>query len=120
MSAEYRTLIRVTADLQLVVEGQLVTLGAKLVSSELLTTRQYRSIRNVHNQQEIRAADLVEFIQNKVQQNPQCYHTFIAVLEQDRSQYGDILETLGQTYNLFHKQTTSTIMATPSDITGTR
>ena len=86
-SLEYKTLVHLTSALQLAVKTQLTPLGGKLVSSGLMTPERYRVLRNSMHSEEDRAADLVQLIQDKVQQNPQWYQIFASVLEKDRSQY---------------------------------
>ena len=98
-SIEHRTLVLLTSDLELAARGDLLRLGSQLVSAELITTDKYGEIRNPFIPPEMRAADLVQFVQDKVRQDAQCYHTFTAVLESDRCQYGDILGKVRQTYN---------------------
>ena len=81
LSPEYRTLVQHTYDLQLAVKMQLVPLGAKLVSAELITPDQYEEIRNPYKPREDRAADLIYLVQVKVLQDPKYYADFVAVLE---------------------------------------
>lgn len=101
-SIEYRTLVRLTSDIELAVKDKLVGIGGKLVSSELITPAQSKEIRNSHNPEDVRAADLVEYIQTKVQQNPpKHYRAFIEVLESDLAEYGDILKKLKDMYDSF-------------------
>lgn len=117
-SAEYRTLVFHTADLQLAMKTQLIPLGGQFVSAELITTEQYHEIRNSQHPPGNRAADLVHLVQEKVQQNPQCYLTFIDVLKKDQSQYGDILEKLQQTYQAKLQQQHTLATPAPSGSTG--
>ena len=84
MSPEYQTLVCHTADLQLAVKMELISLGAKLVSVGLITPDQYEKIRNPYRQCESRATDLVCFIQIKVQQHPRWYGVFVNVLKGNR------------------------------------
>ena len=81
MTKEYQTLIRCTADLQLGIKMELISLGAELVSAELITPEQYHVTRNLHISREVRAANLVEFVQVKVRQDPECFHIFVDVLK---------------------------------------
>ena len=97
-SAEYRTLIHHTANLHSAVKSQLVSLGARLVSLDLIAPEKYDEFRLLCNPEVNRAADLVRLIQDKVKQNPRCYHTFIAALQEDQAQYGDIIRKLQDTY----------------------
>ena len=80
-SPEYRTLVRCTYHLELAVKLELVPLGAKLVSAELITPDQYKEIRNPYRECKNRAADLIYIVQVKVQQDPRCYDEFLAALE---------------------------------------
>ena len=98
-SVEYRTLLLLTDDLELAVKDHLVEIGSKLVASELITPAQSRETRNAHNPVNVRAADLVGYLQVKVQQNSQHYHTFTDVLKKDLAQYGDILKKLKAKYD---------------------
>ena len=99
-SVEYKTLVHLTRDLQYAVKGDLLDLGAELVAKGLITIDDYEEIRNPRNPRKERAADLVQLVQNKVQQNAQYYHVFKTVLEKDCLQYSDILEKLHQTFKL--------------------
>ena len=95
-SVEYQVLIRHTVDLQVAVKDNLTPLGAQLVSAEIITLDQYIEIRNAHRPVNERGADLVGYVQNKVRQDPQQYHTFISALRSDQSKYGSILTKLEQ------------------------
>ena len=95
-SVEYKVLVRHTADLQLAVKENLIHLGAKLVAVQIITLEQYRVIRNPHRPVDERGADLVEYVQTKVRQDPQHYHVFISALRSDESRYGSILTKLEQ------------------------
>ena len=120
-SAEYRTLIHHTADLQSAVKSQLVSLGARLVSHPLLIApHKYEEIINYYVPEATRAAELVRLIQDKVKQNPRYYHSFIAALQEDQTEYGDILQKLQYTYQIYHSKDTSTNPSTPAaPMTGT-
>ena len=98
-SPEYRTLIKLTDDIEVALRDSLVEIGSKLVASELITPIQARNIRNPNNPAELRAAELVGYIQTKVQQNPKHYGTFIDVLKEDQVQYDDILKKLKKMYD---------------------
>ena len=46
-----------------------------------------------------RATKLVEFIRDKVKENPKNYHTFIEALEADLFTFKDVLEKLKEKYD---------------------
>ena len=96
-SFEYKVLIRHTVDLQLAVRDNLTSLGARLVSAEIITPDQYEEIRNPHRPVNERGADLVGYVQNKVRRDLRQYHTFLGALQSDPSQYRDILTKLEKT-----------------------
>ena len=98
-SAEYRTLIQLTADIQLALKDHLTAIGGELVASELITPGQYQIITNPSNPADERVVKLVGYIQTNVEENPQDYHTFIGVLEKDLAQYGNILKKLKEKYD---------------------
>ena len=95
-SAEYKVLVRHTVDHQLAVKDNLTHLGARLFSAEIITPDQYREIRNPHRPVDERGADLVEYVQTKVRQDPQHYRNFISALQSDESRYGSIRTKLEQ------------------------
>ena len=45
-----------------------------------------------------RSTLLVELVQDKVQQNPHYYHSFIAILQKDKFRFRNILHKLEDTY----------------------
>ena len=96
-SFQYKVLIRHTADLQRAVKDNLTSLGAELVSAQIINLDQYEVIRNAHRAVNERGADLVGYVQNKVRQDPRHYHAFLGALQSDPSQYGDILTKLEKT-----------------------
>ena len=96
-SVEYEVLVRHTVDLQVAVQDNLIPLGARLVSAQIITPDQYAEIKNAHRPVDERGADLVGYVQNKVRQDPRQYHAFIDTLKSDLSQYRNILMILGET-----------------------
>ena len=105
-SVEFRTLLVLTPDLQLAVKADLLHLGAKLMAKGVITSDKYEELKNYHISPANRAADLVQLVQDKVQQNAQHYYTLTDAFESDRGQYGDILEKLQQTYKKISSHST--------------
>lgn len=95
---EYLTIVARTEDLRLVLQYDLVSVGASLTSCGLISPDQYTRSRNRMFTESERAADLVQWIQDKVQGNAQNYHTFIAVLQRDSMLYSHIVSKLQETY----------------------
>ena len=60
-------------------------------------------LRNTAHSEVERSAKLVEFVQNKVRQNPRHYHSFTGILQGNQDQHKDILQRLERVY-CGHKQ----------------
>ena len=95
---EYLTIVARTEDLRLVLQYDLISIGGFLMSCGLISPDQYSRSRNRMFTESERAADLVQWIQDKVRGNAQNYHTFTGVLQQDSMQYSHILSKLQETY----------------------
>ena len=100
-SAEYKTLLHHTEALSLSVKPDLVSLSQALQAATLIGSDDGAYMRNQIHGERLRAATLVERIQNRVLQNPANYHVFIGVLGRDENQYGYILQQLQSTYRSF-------------------
>ena len=98
-SAEYKTMIVLTDKLGLAVRPDLISLTGSLLASGLISSDNNIELRDTaHSSVVERSARLVELIQNKVQQNPRHYHSFIGILQGSHDQYRDILQKLEQAY----------------------
>ncbi|MCG8625708.1 MAG: hypothetical protein MJE68_27380 [Proteobacteria bacterium] len=91
---EYLTIVAKTDYLRLALQNDLISIGGSLVACGFISPDQYSRLRNGMFTESERAADLVQWIQNKVQQNAQNYRTFIGVLQKDTMQYSHALTTL--------------------------
>lgn len=67
------------------------------------------------------ATRLVQLIRGKVEQNPRYYHIFITALQEDQTQYGDILQKLQYTIKIRQEETSASLstVSNPSPSTGT-
>ena len=95
---EYLTIVAKTDYLRLALQNDLISIGGSLVACGFISPDQYSRLTNGMFTESERAADLVQWIQNKVQQNAQNYRTFIGVLQQDTMQYSDALTTLQEEF----------------------
>ena len=98
---EYRTMVKCTRVLRTAVQTHLFSLGASLLSEELISTDNDSDIRNTMHSEPERAARLIEILQLQVKLEPQNFHTFLSVLNNDRDIYKDILKTLKEKYQSF-------------------
>ena len=110
---EYLTIVARTEDLRLVLQYDLISIGGSLMSCGLISPDQYSKSRNRMFTEPERAADLVQWIQDKVQGNAQNYHTFIRVLQQDYMQYSYILSKLQETYTQNQQSMFVLVLNTP-------
>ena len=95
---EYLTIVAKTEDLRLALQHDLISIGGSLMSCGFISPDQYSKLRNRMFTESERAADLVQWIQDKVAGSARSYDTFTGVLQQDTMQYSHILSTLQQTY----------------------
>ena len=97
-SAEYKTVIDLTNQLRLAVKSELISLSGSLLSARLISPEGDTELRNTAHSEIERTARLVELVQNKVQQNPRNYCSFIGILQGSQERYRDILQQLEYTY----------------------
>ena len=95
---EYLTIVFKTEDLRLALQYDLTSIGGALMSRGIISPDQYSRLRNRMFAEHERAADLIQWIQDKVAGNAGNYHRFIEVLQQNTMQYSDILSILKETY----------------------
>ena len=90
----------------MVVQDDLVSLGAQLVSAKIITPLDFQEIRNPYTAVNKRAAMLVQCVLDKVHMNSQLYYAFIDVLEQsfNRPWYDGILSMLQETLSSAKEQ----------------
>ena len=93
--------MKCTRVLRTAVQTHLFSLGASLLSEELISTDNDSDIRNTMHSEPERAARLIEILQLQVKLEPQNFHTFLSVLDNDRDIYKDILKTLREKYQSF-------------------
>ena len=93
-SPEYRAIVKATGKLTKVFKNNITSICAELVANDLITPDQQRGLRNPNHDALERAADLVQLLTDKVEANPANYRTLVKILEEDRSTYNDVLESL--------------------------
>jgi hypothetical protein len=93
-SPEYYSTVKATSKLARALKNNITPICMDLVSNQLITPEQQRKLRNPNHDAVERAADLVEHLTDKVEENPANYHTFVKILEEHRATYKDVLECL--------------------------
>ena len=91
---EYRSILKATGKLTRALKNNITPICADLVANDLITTEQQKKLRNPMHDAIERAADLVQLLTDKVEENPANYHTLIMILGEDTATYGDVLEYL--------------------------
>ena len=92
---EYDAILKATGKLTKVLKNNITSICAELVANKLITPDQQRKLRNANQDVLERAADLVELLTDKVEENPANYHTFVKILEdEDKATYKAVLESL--------------------------
>jgi hypothetical protein len=93
-SPEYRSILKATGKLTRALKNNITPVCADLVAIDLITPEQQRKLRNPMHEAIERAADLVQLLTDKVEENPANYPKLIKILEEDMATYGDVLECL--------------------------
>ena len=93
-SPEYFCIVKATGKLTRALKNNVTPICADLVSTHLITPNQQRKLRNSNHDALDRAADLVAYLTDKVEENPANYHTLVKILEEDITTYQDVLECL--------------------------
>ena len=106
-SVEYETLKSNVEELKLAIRPQVNKLGAKLVAARLVSNVMFKIISTSSASESVCATGVLELMEQKVQLNPQCYHTFVAVLLDDEVQFGSILQKLQDTYQSYEQRSLS-------------
>ena len=96
---EYKAFVACTNDICLAVRNSLITVGGSLLACGLIAANENSMLVMSAIPVGERAAKLVsEFVLTKIQADSGNYHKFVAVLEQDRMQYNNILSILKKEY----------------------
>ena len=93
-SPEYCSIVKATGKLTRALKNNITPICADLVSNHLITPEQQKKLRNPNRDAIESAADLVQLLTDKVEENPANYHTLVRILEEDKTTYRDVLEHL--------------------------
>ena len=91
---EHCSILKATGKLTRALKNNITPICADLVKNDLITTEQQKNLRNPMHDAIERAADLVQLLTDKVEENPANYHMLIRILGEDTATYGDVLEYL--------------------------
>ena len=96
-TAEYRTICECTPDLKTAVEGHIPYVSGHLLANHLISSDQEVELSNTMLTECGKAALLVQFVRNKVEQNSENYQSFVNILKKDKMTFQDILKCLNDT-----------------------
>ena len=120
---EYLTIKKATGKLIRAVQYNIIALGAELFSVDLISQDNYTSLKNETRDTVSRAAELVDYVTNRVEQSPENYHTFVKVLKEERATYKEVLKILEPIYrdpDANDDQTRAVAQSQPQPVTSTR
>lgn len=98
-SAEYRTIVQCTPDLTTALKYDLVTLSGELFAAGLIAEDNAAALTNEIVGTATRAAQLMEFVRNRISLDTKNYLSFIQVLLKRRDDHENILNILDRKYN---------------------
>ena len=105
-SPEYRTIIKLTPKLTNAFQSDLISLSDEFLSAGFISNGNAGNLRNQHNDPQVRAANLVGWIRDKIQLEPERnYRAFIDVLKQRLADHESILRCLDEMYKELGKLT---------------
>ena len=103
-SPEYQTIIQLTPELTNAFKSDLVSLSGEFLSAGFIADDNADNLRNEHNGAQGRAANLVSWIRDKIELEPERnYCAFIDVLKQRLIVHESILRRLDEMYKKLGK-----------------
>jgi hypothetical protein len=97
-SPEYNSMVDCTPELRLCVQSSIISLCGELLRARLINEDKEKSLRNRSIEETDRAAELVSLVTNKVLEDHENYHKFVAILKKDERRYKTELALLEKTY----------------------
>ena len=97
-SPEYRTIVECTPDLTIALKDDLTRLSGELFAAGLIADDNAADLRRQDRGKADRAAQLAEFVRNKVSLDTGNYCSFIQVLEKRKNDHNEILRILEEKY----------------------
>ncbi len=93
-SQEYNTLRSYVPEVTTAVKANLTSLSGRLLSRNLISSESDAKLRNESKSEEVRAADLVSLVLDKVELNKENYRIFIDILRTSGAHFSDLLSKL--------------------------
>ena len=84
-SPEYNGIIDCIPELRRSMKHNIISLRGKLLRAQLINENKEESLRNTVREEADRVAELVSLVTNKVREDPENYHKFVAILKKETS-----------------------------------
>ena len=114
-SPEYNSICDCIPELRRSAEPNLISLCGELLRARLINEDKEKSLRNRSVEEAHRAAELVSLVTNKVREDPENYHKFVAILNNYERQYKTVITLLEKRYEAWRKGTPESPGPKPSN-----
>ena len=99
-SSEFKALIDCVPSLRIAVQANLISLSGELLAARIISVDKERALRNRNVDENERAADLVDSVVLKVQENPsENFGVFMKILHKDKKQFKVLIARLEESYH---------------------
>ena len=96
-SPEFNAILDCIPELRLAVQPNIISLSGQLLAARLINRDKEKALRNKNAEEAERAADLVDLVSGKVEEDPKNYHKFVEILKKDK-QYSTVTTKLDESY----------------------
>ena len=96
--AELQTIIECSPELVDALKDDLLPLSGELLAVGLINSNNEAALRNQHHNPGDRAANLVQFMRNRVKIDPRSYFVFIETLKKRETDHKPLLKILEKKY----------------------
>ena len=94
-SPKYNGIIDCIPELRRSVKYNIISLCGELLRAQLINENKEESLRNAVREEADRAAELVSLVTNKVREDPENHHKFVAILKKkDKWEYKTVIALL--------------------------
>ena len=95
MSAESRVLTEYFDRLQTMIQGNMIAVSSKALSSHLLSSQEHSNCTHMMFTEDVKASNFMMAVKKKVQTDPSYFSILMTVLKQESS-YGFMVDKIGE------------------------
>lgn len=107
--AEYNALCDCIPALRISAQANLISLSGELLAARIISAEKERGLRNRNVNEDERAADLVDLVLLKVEEDSENFNKFMKILYKHREQYKTVIAKLEEGYQSHREE-----LATPT------